>query len=573
MSAAAPTKATRARRAAQAAALFFLIVCPLVARAGGQAVARKAALSTVSPIATQIGLNVLQHGGNAIDAAVAISFALSVVHPQAGNLGGGGFLVYYEAQTKGVWTLDYREVAPLAATRAMFVGRDGNVTSASRTGALAVAVPGSVAGIAAMHERFGSADWRELLAPAISLARDGFKVDATLARDLAQAKQERKIDQFTSTAAAFYLDGKPYAAGELLAQKELATTLERIALNGAKEFYDGETTRKLVDGVRAAGGILGFRDLREYKPVWRAPIKIRFGEYELYSMAAPSAGGLVLGETLNILSGQNLAASGFQSAKSIHLFVEAVRRAYIDRNKYLGDPATTRIPYRELLSPARAAQWRASIDPARATATVALTEPATTPREGAQTTHFTIVDAQGNIAAITTTLNENFGSGLVAPGLGFFLNNEMDDFTPAPGKPNRYGLVQGDINAIEPGRKMASSMSPTIVLRNGKPFLALGTRGGPTIPTTILQVFLNVAVYKMPLYDAIAAPRFHHQAVPENISFERDRVPQALVDTLNQMGHAIIARDPIGDVHAIMIENDRITAVADPRAGGAAGGY
>ncbi|HEX8153779.1 MAG TPA: gamma-glutamyltransferase [Thermoanaerobaculia bacterium] len=550
---------------------FAFCISPLTA--GGQISAKKAALSTVSPLATQVGLAVLQRGGNAIDAAVAVSFALAVAHPQAGNLGGGGFLVYWDSETKAIWTLDYREVAPLAAKRDMYVQPDGSVSSASRTGALAVGVPGSVAGLAAMHEKFGTQEWKELVAPSISLAKDGFRVDETLASDLAKQKSERAIDKFASTAAIFYPEGKPLAAGSTFVQKELAATLERIAANGPKDFYDGETSRRLVDAVRQAGGILGHRDLREYKPTWRAPIKIRFGDYELCTMAAPSAGGLVMGEALNILSAYNLAANGFQSPKSLHLFVEAVRRAYIDRNKYLGDPSATRIPYRELLSAERANQWRASLDPERSTPTITLTEPAATPAESSETTHFSIVDAMGNVASVTTTLNENFGSGFVAPGLGFFLNNEMDDFTPAPGKPNRYGLVQGNANAIEPGRKMASSMSPTIVLRKGVPYLALGTRGGPTIPTSILQVFLNVAVYKMTLADAVAAPRYHHQAVPDTIYYERGRGTPATVDAINLMGHGIIPREAIGDVHAILIEKDRITAVADPRAGGAPGGY
>ena len=541
--------------------------------AGGQITAKKAALSTVSPIATQVGLGVLQRGGNAIDAAIAVSFALAVVHPQAGNLGGGGFLVYWDAESKAVWTLDYREVAPLAAKREMYVQQDGTVSPNSRTGPLAAAVPGSVAGLAAMHERFATRDWRELLQPAITLARDGFKVEAELARDLEESQTRRNIAQFASTAALFYTDGKPYAAGSTLVQKDLAATLERIALNGPKEMYDGETSRRLVEAVRAAGGIFGHRDLREYKPIWRAPIKIRFGDYELCTMTPPSAGGLVIGETLNILSAYDLAAAGFQTPKAIHLYAEAMRRAYIDRNKYLGDPASVRIPYRELLSAERAKKWRASLDVNRSTPTLMLTEPGVNIAEGTQTTHFTIVDAQGNIAAVTTTLNENFGSGFVVPGLGFFLNNEMDDFAPAPGKPNRYGLMQGNANAIEPAKRMASSMSPTIVLKNGAPFMALGTRGGPTIPTSILQVFLNVVVYKMSLYDAVAAPRFHHQAYPEDIYYERGRAPMSMVEALNAMGHGVIAREPIGDVHAVMIDRGRITAVAAPRAGGAAGGF
>jgi len=552
--------------------LVLLFLAP-AAYAGSSVVASKAALSTVSPKATQIGLSVLKHGGNAIDAAVAVSFALAVTHPQAGNLGGGGFLVYYDAKTKSVWTLDFREIAPGAAKRDMYVQADGNSSTATRTGPLAAGVPGSVAGLEMMHDRFGSKSWRSLIDPAAQLARDGIIVDAQLAEDLASEKKQRNIDQFASTAAIFFPNGQPLAAGAKLVQKDLAGTLDRVAALGAREFYEGETAKRLIESLRDAGGIIGYRDLREYRPVWRAPIAIKYGNYTLYTMAPPSAGGLVLGETLNILAGYDLASLGFQTPKSIHLELEAERRAYIDRNKYLGDPATTRIPYRELLSEDRAKAWRATIRSNASTPTIQLNEPGSVLAESNHTTHFTIIDAQGNIVAFTTTLNDNFGSGWVVPGCGFLLNDEMDDFTTAPGKPNMYGLVQGAANSIEPGKRMASSMSPTIVLKSGKPFMALGTRGGATIPTSILQVFLNVVVFDKSLYDAIAAPRWHHQGLPEELSFERGMAPKETVDALLAMGHAIKEREPIGDVHAIQILNGKIIAVADPRHGGAAGGY
>ena len=550
--------------------LLFLAQSAL---AGSTVQATRAALSTVSPQATQVGLAVLKRGGNAIDAAVAVSFALAVTHPQAGNIGGGGFLVYYDAKTKSVWTLDFREVAPGAAKRDMYVQPDGNPSKASQTGPLAGGVPGAVSGLETMHDRFGSRSWRELIDPAARLARDGIVVDAELADDLATEKKNRNMDQFPSTAAIFYPNGQPLAAGARLVQKDLAGTLDRIAALGAREFYEGETAKRFVDAIREAGGIIGYRDLREYKPAWRAPIAIKFGEYELYTMAPPSAGGLVLGETLNILAGYDLAAAGFQTPRALHLELEAERRAYLDRNKYLGDPATTRIPYRELLSEDRAKAWRATMKTNAATPTSSLSEPGSVFAESNHTTHFSIIDAQGNIVSLTTTLNDNFGSGYVVPGCGFFLNDEMDDFTTAPGKPNLYGLIQGAANAIEPGKRMASSMSPTIVLRNGKPFMALGTRGGATIPTSVLQVFLNVVVFNKSLYDAIAAPRWHHQGLPEELFYERGLAPKETIDALLAMGHSIKQRDPIGDIHAIQIVNGKIIAVADPRHGGAAGGF
>jgi gamma-glutamyltranspeptidase / glutathione hydrolase len=550
---------------------FFGSALPL--SAGSTIVASRAALSTTSPYATSVGLAAMKRGGTAMDAAVAVSFTLAVVHPQAGNLGGGTFIVYYDSESNAVWTLDARETAPGAAKRDMFVLPDGNISPASRTGVRAAGVPGTVAGLGAAHARFGKLPWKELLAPSVSIAREGFRTDFELQRELGEEEQERKIAQFPSTAAIFFPDGQPLPIGSKLVQADLAATIERIAATGPSEFYEGDTAKKLVEAVRAGGGIISARDLRDYKPVWRAPLKIRFKEYDIYTMPPPSGGGLVLAETLNILSTYDLKALGFQTLEAIHLMAEAERRAYIDRNRHVGDPATTRIPFRELLSAERAAAWRNSIDPKRATPTVALVDTNAALAEGKHTTHFTIVDEHGNIASVTTTLNENFGSGFIVPGAGFLLNNEMDDFTAAPGKANRSGLVASDANAIEPGKRMASSMTPTIIFKGRHPFLALGTRGGPTIPTSILQVFLNVAIHGQSITDAVAAPRYHHQADPERIDYERGKAPQEILEALNRMGHGVNARDPIGDIHAIAWENGDIIAVADPRRGGAAGGY
>jgi gamma-glutamyltranspeptidase/glutathione hydrolase len=547
------------------AAMLFAIAAP--ALAGSQVTVSKAALSTAHPGATQVGLSVLKRGGSAADAAVAVALTLAVVHPQAGNLGGGGFLVYYDASTKGVWTLDFTEVAPLAASRGMFAS-DAN---ASRTGGLAVAVPGTVAGLEALHKKFGVRPWKELFEPAIRIAQEGFRVDAELAGDVAA---HPRMMQFAGTAALYFPNNKPIAAGATLAQPDLAATLQRLGETGARDFYDGEIAKKLVESLRAHGGHLGFRDLREYEPVWRAPIKLKYRDYDIYTVPPPSGGGLVIGEALNILSGYDLRAAGFQTPKALHLLVEAQRRAYLDRNKYVGDPVSTRIPYRELLSADRATQWRKTIDVERSTATLSLAEPGSTPPAlGEHTTHFSIADADGNIALVTTSLGENFGSGIVLPGLGFFLNAAMDDFTSFANRPNRDGLVQSAVNAVEPSKRIASSLSPTLVLRGGKPWLALGTRGGPSIPTSILQVFLNLVVYGKSLQEAVAAPRWHHQALPEDLEYEEGRGPAATVNALNAMGHPVRARGPIGDVHALLFQNGKITAVADPRRGGVAGGY
>jgi gamma-glutamyltranspeptidase/glutathione hydrolase len=498
--------------------------------------AKNAALSTAHPIATRAGLRVLQQGGTAADAAVAVACVLAVVHPQAGNLGGGGFLVYYDAKSRGIWTLDFRETAPREVARDMFA-------KLPAAGARAAGVPGTVAGLDALHQKFGARPWKELLAPAVTLAKEGARIDAEIFADIDTAKRERKLD-----------------IRKTLPPPELATTLQRLADHGARDFYQGIIAKKLIEGVRVGGGIFGFRDLHEYEPVWRAPIKLNYGPYEIYTVAPPSGGGITLGAALNILANDDLSATGFQTVRSLHLLVEAQRRAAIDSLRYVGDPVGSRLPYRELLSQRRAESWRKTIDDQRVVATSSLTEPRPLTGEGEHTTHFTIADAQGNVLSFTTSLGENFGSGFLVPELGFFLNDALTDFTTGA-------------NTLDPGKRPASSMSPVIVLRDNKPFLAIGTRGGPAIPTTILQVFLNIVVYGKSLTAAVAAPRYHHGGVPEEMSYESTLTPNPTLVALNEMGHAVSPRPSIGDVHAILFENRRLIAVADPRRGGAAGGY
>lgn len=471
------------------AAIAIALLAAMPLRAGSVAIAQHAALATPSPRATAIGLDVLRRGGNAIDAAVAVAFAL-------GDIGGGGFLVYYDAATRSVWTLDFREVAP----------------AAPRKDAL-IAVPGTVAGLAAMHERFGSLAWKELVEPAVRLAGDS---------------------------------------------KDLAATLQRIAQKGAADFYEGETARFIADSH-----FVSHRDLRDYQAVWRAPIKIAFREYEIYTLPPPSAAGLMIGEQLEILSGFDLRKAGDHTPLAIHLIAEASRRAAIDRDKYVGDPTTLRTPYRELLSADRAKQWRTSIDPLRATPTMTLAAdvPATT--ASAHTKHFSIVDAHGNIAAVTTSLGDENGSGFVVPHCGFVLNDAMKDFAKKEPSPN----------AIAGSRRMASSISPAIILRRGSPYLVLGAAGGTAIPNIVLQTFLGVAIYDKSLPDSIAAARCDQQAIPEDMRCENLKVPAETIDRLRAMGHGVITVESIGDVEALMLETRRITAVSDPRHGGAAGGF
>ena len=520
------------KRAAVVAALLAVAASAF----GSQASARHAALATAHPLATKAGLAVLQRGGTAADAAVAVAFALGVVRPNSGAIGGGGFAVYYDAATRAVWTLDFRETAPLAITR-----------ETKLTGASAAGTPGTIAGLDALHQKFGARPWKELLAPAIALARDAKLTDTDLQRAIDDAKSTRNLD-----------------IGKDLGRRELAATLQRLADHGARDAYFGELAKRFIDFVRDNGGILGDRDLREYEAIWRAPLKLHYGAYDLYTVAPPSGGGILIGEVLNILAADDLRAAGFQTPKAIHLFTEACRRASIDRNKYIGDPTGARIPYRDLLSRHRAEQWRATINASRVIATAQLTEPsAIVAEEGAHTTHFTIADAKGNVVALTMSLGDDFGSGFLVPGLGFFLNDAMTDFTTAT----------GTANAIAPGKRAASSLTPMIVLRDSLPFLAIGSSGGPAIPTTVLQVFLNMVTYGKTISAAIDAPRYHQSAAPESMLYEKGRAPKNVIDALNAIGHAVDARDAVGDVQAVLFDNDRLVAVSDPRHGGAAGGF
>jgi gamma-glutamyltranspeptidase/glutathione hydrolase len=465
--------------------------------AGSQVTASHAAIATSSPAATQIGLRVMRDGGNAIDAAVAVSFALSVLQPKTTGLGGGGFLTYFDAETGGVWTLDFREVAPAAAKRP---------ASGPFIGAQAAAVPGFVAGLDAMRERFGSRPWRELLAPAQRLAKD-----------------------------------------------DLAKTLQRLGEQGAHDFYDGEIANKLVEAVHYS-----FRDLRDYKAIWRAPVRITFRGADIYTVGPPAAGGLVIGEILKIASGLDLSRPN-----SVHLLAEAERRAAIDRDKFLGDPAAGRVPLHDLLSDERAALWRASIDLNRVTPTIALAEPSAAATAPSHTTHVSIVDAHGNVVSLTTSAGNEAATGFNVPGLGFALNDSMNDFSATPAAPN----------ALAAGNRPASPLSPVIVLRGGKPLLAIGTPGGVTIPTTIAQILIDVLLFNRTPASAIAAPRFSQQAVPEEIAYEQGRAPQSIIDGLLAIGHGVRARDAIGDVQAVWIANGKLLAISDARHGGAAGGF
>jgi gamma-glutamyltranspeptidase/glutathione hydrolase len=521
-----------------------------------------------SPLASQVGVEILKRGGNAVDAAVAVGFALAVVHPEAGNLGGGGFLVLRLADGT-VRTLDYRETAPARASRDMYLDAQGRPTDRSLTGHLAAGVPGSVAGLAEAHRRYGTLPWADVVAPAIRLARDGFVVDEFRSRSLAASAD--RLARFPASRAQFLPGGTAPAAGTTFRQPDLAATLQLLADSGPDPFYRGRIADLIVREMERGGGIISKADLEAYRPVWREPIAIHYRGYTIYSMPPSSSGGVTLAEILNILEGYDPLPE-FGTAAYVHLLAEAMRRAFVDRNRYLGDPAFVTMPLDRLLSKEYAARLRAEIDPHRATPTPAFVSSGP---EGSHTTHYSVVDAAGNAASVTTTLNSSYGSAVTVTGAGFLLNNEMDDFAAAPGRPNQYGLVQGEANAIQPGKRMLSAMTPTIVVDpQGRLRLVLGSPGGPTIITSVAQVILDVLDHHMALSDAVAAVRVHHQAWPDRLYYERGGLLPETVAALRAMGHVVEERSGYsGDIAAIERRGSVWIGVPDPRRGGGAAGY
>lgn len=521
---------------------------------------------TSHPLASEVGVDVLRRGGNAVDAAVAVSFALAVVHPVAGNIGGGGFLVV-RLNDGTVRALDFRETAPSGATRDMYVDSAGNPTDASLTGHRSVGVPGTVEGMYEVHRRLGRLPWKALLAPAVRLAREGHTLDGVRSRQI--GLQAHRLSRFPGSRAQFLVNGAPPPPGTQFVQPDLAATLQLIADSGPKAFYRGSIADLIVQEMARGGGLVTRQDLARYHAKWRDPLEIGYRGYTIYTMPPPSGGGVTLAEILNVMEGY--APSPFGSARLMHLQTEAMRRAYADRNAYLGDPDFVRMPLSRLLSKSYAADLRASIDSFRATPT----PPAAGVRsEGTETTHFSVVDADGNAVSCTTTLNNDFGSAVTVTGAGFLLNDEMDDFTSAPGKPNLFGLVQGAANAIAPGKRMLSAMTPAIVLDpGGRVFLVLGSPGGSRITTAVYQVLSDVIDQGMSLPEAVAAPRLHHQALPDVLYLEQDGFVRPSIDSLEAMGHTVTVWSYKTDVNSIARTAAGWVGVADPRRGGGAAGY
>jgi gamma-glutamyltranspeptidase/glutathione hydrolase len=533
--------------------------------------AATAMVATDAPLATRVGIDILQAGGNAVDAAVAVAFTLATVYPEAGNIGGGGFMIAHMADGS-IGALDFREKAPGRASRDMYVDSTGAVTNRSLAGHLASGVPGSVAGLWAAHQRFGSLPWRDLLEPAIRMARDGFLVDSAFARSVDAARDW--LAPWDASARLLLPGGQPIAAGSTFTNPDLAAVLERIAESGPAGFYEGRTADLIVAEMKRGGGLISLEDLRDYQPVWREPLQFRYRGHTIISMPPSSSGGITLRLITGILDGFDLAADGWHSPASLHLEAEAMRLAFADRNEFLGDPDYVHIPAR-LMEADYIDSLRATIRPDLATPSAEVVPGLGRTLEPTHTTHFSIVDGMGNAVALTTTLNELYGSGVTVAGAGFLLNDEMDDFTAKVGVPNMFGLVQGEANAIEPGKRMLSAMTPTIVLDStGQPLLVTGARGGPRIITAVFQVISNVLDYGMGIGAAVDAPRIHLQHLPDILYYEENGLDSATIRTLTAEGYTLEARNGyVGSAPSILRRNGVWTAIADPRTGGFAEGY
>jgi gamma-glutamyltranspeptidase/glutathione hydrolase len=528
-------------------------------------VARNGMVATQEKRATRVGVEILKAGGNAVDAAVAVGFALAVTHPQAGNIGGGGFMLVHLASRNETIAIDYRETAPAAMTRDVFLDHKGDADPAkSRDSALGVGVPGTVAGLALAHEKYGSGKFTlaQLVAPATTLAREGFAVDDDLADSLPRAQP--RLARWPASAKIFLRGDRALTRGDRLVQEDLAASLQAIAEGGPRAFYEGPLAGKMIAALTASGGIMTLDDLKSYQAIERPAVRGNYRGYQVASMPPPSSGGVHLLQILNILEGFGLRGSGSGSAATLHLMIEAMKPAYADRAEFLGDPAFVKVPVAGLISKRYADGQRATIDPERARPAQAIRAGNPAAHEGDNTTHYSVVDREGNAVANTYTLNFSYGLGLVAEGTGILLNNELDDFAAKAGVPNAYGLVGGDANAPGPGKRPLSSMSPTIVLRDGRVFLVTGTPGGSRIITMVLQVILNVIDHQMNVAEAITAPRIHHQWLPDQAFAERGFSPDTL-RLLEQKGHKVVTGATFGSANSILVTPEGLTGAADPR--------
>jgi len=549
--------------------LSAALACSLPAWCFRPVAARHGMVASSEPLASEVGVEILRAGGNAVDAAVAVGFALAVTFPQAGNIGGGGFMLIHMADGRSV-LVDYREEAPGGASRNMYLDADGELKpQASTVGALAVGVPGTAAGLALAEQKYGKLGLARVVAPAVRLAKRGFPVSYSLSNTFRGERET--LDKFDASRRIFLRDGKLYEPGDILRQPDLARTLQEIARCGPQGFYRGRVAQELVRTMQKYHGLVTLDDLANYQAKLREPLRGHFRGYDILTVPPPSSGGVLLIEMLNVLDPLDLGVP--DSYQSIHLMAETMRRAYADRAAYLGDADFVAVPVKGLTSPEYAAQLRRDIVVNRAEAPVEAGKPQAF--EAAQTTHYSVVDADGNAVSNTYTLNGWFGSGVTVEGAGFLLNNEMDDFAARPGAPNMFGLVQGEANAIAPSKRPLSSMTPTIVLQDGKVHLVLGSPGGGTIINTVLEVLLNALAFKMDIRQAVSAPRFHHQWMPDRLILERVGFSADTLAKLREAGYQIDFSGSLGDCEAIEIDvkTGWRFGASDPRADGRAVGY
>ena len=523
------------------------------------------------PESSRIGAAILLKGGNAIDAAAATEFALAVCYPEAGNIGGGGFMVIRMADGR-VDVLDYREKTPFNGSRNMFLDEAGNVLEGLSTNThLASGVPGTVEGVITAHEKYGKLSFSEIIQPAIDLAEKGFPITENQASSLNSAR--KAFISRNSKWPAFVRDSL-WKAGDILRQPDLAETLKRIRDNGREGFYGGKTAELIIKEMKRGNGIISENDLKNYRAVWRKPVKGSYRDYNIYSVPPPSSGGIILLQLLGMIEDYPVAEYGFHTPQTIHLMVEAERRAFADRAEFLGDPDYISVPAKELINHEYLKERMSSFDEERATSSSQLKHGNPFQGESEETTHYSVVDAMGNAVATTTTLNGSFGNSIVVDGAGFLLNNQMDDFSVKPGFPNMYGLVGGEANSIQPGKRMLSSMTPTIIEKDDRLFMVLGSPGGSTIPTSVFQVIVNVIDFGMDIFEAVSSSRFHHQWLPDNISVESNSIELTVQEHLQSLGYDLVNRGAIGRVNAIMTESEgTLASGADRRGNNVATGF